>query len=111
MHIMILDFFVKNKKFYYLGTAGFGFIFGFSVCFLGRQNDLTPYNNTPIKLYGQYKKVTIERSCPVKGKASKDKKIYHLPGDTWYAKLKPTDCFDTEEAAQQAGFVKAKSIN
>jgi hypothetical protein len=93
-----------------LVAACFCFVFGFCVCLLLRQKDLTQYNNTPIKLYNQSKPVVVDKACPVKGKASGTKKIYHLAGDQWYAKLKPTDCFANETEAQAAGFLKAKSL-
>ncbi len=81
-----------------------GFSFGFAVWFLSRDTALSMYNNTPIKLYKQYKKVTMDPACPVKGSASK---IYHLAGDTWYDRLKPAECFADEAAALAAGFRKA----
>ncbi|MDB4940173.1 MAG: hypothetical protein JWO40_598 [Candidatus Doudnabacteria bacterium] len=93
-----------------LATIVVGFVFGFSASLLLRQTDLANYNYTPVRLYNQYKKAPIDPTCPVKGKASKTKKTYHLPGDSWYAKLKDPTCFADEAAAQAQGFVKAKSL-
>ncbi|GAC1412590.1 MAG: hypothetical protein NVSMB66_1990 [Candidatus Doudnabacteria bacterium] len=111
---MVLNLFVKYKKLseylYYLLTIVFCFVFGYAVFSLGQKTDLTPYNNTPITLYGQHKLVIVDPKCPVKGKVSKRKKVYHLAGDLWYKKLKKVRCFRDESAAVKAGFVKAKSF-
>jgi len=84
-------------------TVTLCFIFGFSVWFLGRQSDLSVYNDTPVKLYKQYKKVTVDPACPVKVSSSG---VYHLAGDQWYERLKPAQCFLNEAAAQAAGYMK-----
>jgi hypothetical protein len=44
-------------------------------------------------------------TCQVKGNPTS--KIYHVPGGTFYATLKNFTCFDTEKAAQDAGFRKS----
>lgn len=38
---------------------------------------------------------------------SKGEKIYHMPGGSFYNRTNPEQCFDTEEAAQAAGFRKS----
>jgi hypothetical protein len=103
---------MNNKK-RLLGLVGLAvscFVFGFAVSLLSQPGDLRQIKHTPIIRYNQSKIVSIDKGCPIKGKATKTKKIYHLPGDTWYDRLKPTDCFATEEAALKAGFTKAKSF-
>ncbi len=97
---------IKDKIYCAIGACLL-FIFGFSVCLLGKQTEVTPHNNTPIRLYDQYKKVVVDQTCPIKGKASSSKKIYHLAGNQWYSKLKQTDCFASEEEAKAAGFRKS----
>ncbi len=77
------------------------FSFGFSVWFLGRITDLSVYNDTPIRLYKQYKKVTVDPNCPVKVSTSG---VYHLAGDQWYERLKPAVCFNTETEAVDNGY-------
>jgi hypothetical protein len=34
--------------------------------------------------------------------------IYHLPGDAFYTRTNPEDCFATEAAARAAGYRRAK---
>ena len=46
-------------------------------------------------------KKEIDADCPIK--ISKSGKI-HTPKSSWYKRLKPIRCFETEEAAHQAGF-------
>jgi len=43
---------------------------------------------------------------PIKGNASSH--IYHMPGQRYYSKTKPEECFATEAAAKAAGYRKAK---
>lgn len=43
-------------------------------------------------------------TCPVKGNISKDSKIYHVPGGSFYNRVKPEQCFQTEAEAKAAGF-------
>ena len=81
------------------------FVFGISCAFFYIQKDQTQLNITPIKLYNQSKQVQIDATCPIKGNASS--MIYHLPGDSSYARLNATDCFENESAAQVAGFRKS----
>lgn len=45
--------------------------------------------------------------CAVKGNISKDSKIYHIPGGSFYNRVKPELCFNTEAEAQAAGFRKS----
>lgn len=44
--------------------------------------------------------------APIKGNASS--MIYHMPGQAFYDRTKPEDCFRTESAARAAGYRKAK---
>lgn len=44
--------------------------------------------------------------APIKGNASS--MIYHMPGQRFYKKTQPEDCFSTEAAARAAGYRKAK---
>ncbi|MFJ3958878.1 hypothetical protein [Arthrobacter sp. NPDC090010] len=44
--------------------------------------------------------------APIKG--NKPSKIYHLPGQRYYAKTTPELCFSTEAAARNAGYRKSK---
>jgi hypothetical protein len=48
-------------------------------------------------------------NCVVKGNISTTtgKKIYHVQGGAFYAKVKPEECFKTEAEALAAGFVKS----
>ncbi|MET2011932.1 carboxypeptidase regulatory-like domain-containing protein [Microbacterium chocolatum] len=53
---------------------------------------------------------TSEWNCPswapIKG--NKSSMIYHMPGQRFYDRTKPEDCFRTESAAVSAGYRKAK---
>ncbi len=47
--------------------------------------------------------------CLIKGNISSGgKKVYHVAGGAFYKTVKPEQCFDTEAAAQTAGFVKSQ---
>ena len=46
-------------------------------------------------------------SAPIKGNA--ESMIYHLPGDAFYTRTNPEDCFATEAAARAAGYRRAKT--
>lgn len=49
-----------------------------------------------------------DSSCPVKGNISAaGKKIYHVPGGSFYKTVKPEQCFKTESEATAAGFIKS----
>jgi len=49
-----------------------------------------------------------DAACVVKGNiAAKGVKIYHVVGGASYKRVKPEQCFATEEQAKAAGFVKA----
>jgi len=51
---------------------------------------------------------TAATSCIVKGNiSSAGKKIYHVQGGTFYARVKPEQCFNTEAEALAAGFIKS----
>jgi hypothetical protein len=43
----------------------------------------------------------VDKNCPIK--ISKSRKI-HTSQSSWYKRLTPIQCFETEEAAHQAGF-------
>ncbi len=46
--------------------------------------------------------------CIVKGNiSSAGKKIYHIKGGAFYARVKPEQCFNTEEEAKEAGYIKS----
>jgi hypothetical protein len=48
------------------------------------------------------------QECKIKGNISSGgKKIYHIPGGASYKTTKPEQCFNTEEEAAAAGFVKS----
>lgn len=44
--------------------------------------------------------------APIKGNASS--MIYHMPGQRFYSRTQPEDCFSSESAARNAGYRKAK---
>jgi hypothetical protein len=47
-------------------------------------------------------------SCIIKGNiSSSGKKIYHMQGGSFYKKVKPEQCFNTEMEAKTAGFIKS----
>ncbi|MBP9686305.1 MAG: hypothetical protein KBD66_00725 [Candidatus Doudnabacteria bacterium] len=50
---------------------------------------------------------TSEANCVVKGNISSTGKIYHTQGGSFYARVKPEQCFVTEAEAQAAGFRKS----
>ena len=51
---------------------------------------------------------TSTSECIIKGNISaQGKKIYHVKGGAFYARVKPEQCFNTEEEAIAAGFVKS----
>ena len=51
---------------------------------------------------------TTVKPCPVKGNISSGgKKIYHVPGGAFYARVHEEMCFQTEAEALAAGFVKS----
>ena len=65
------------------------------------------------KRLGQKQKVT-DKDCPIKGNINRSgERIYHLPGSRYYAQTKINVAkseryFCTEEAAEKAGWRKAK---
>lgn len=50
---------------------------------------------------------TTAADCIVKGNISSTGKIYHVQGGSFYARVKPEQCFSTEAEAQAAGFRKS----
>lgn len=51
---------------------------------------------------------TTTAPCVIKGNFSANgKKIYHVPGGSFYNRVNPEQCFLTEAAARAAGFVKS----
>ena len=61
-------------------------------------------NNKEIKIATS----TPSAACIIKGNISASgKKIYHVKGGSFYARVKPEQCFTTEAQAQTAGFVKS----
>lgn len=47
-------------------------------------------------------------TCPVKGNISSGgRKLYHIPGGSFYKRVKAEQCFKTEEEAKAAGFQKS----
>ncbi|WP_344060359.1 carboxypeptidase regulatory-like domain-containing protein [Microbacterium pumilum] len=59
-----------------------------------------PSRTTPVDSW------TCPSWAPIKGNASS--MIYHMPGQSFYTRTKPEECFSTEGAAQAAGYRKAK---
>jgi hypothetical protein len=48
------------------------------------------------------------QTCLIKGNISaQGKKIYHIPGGSFYERVKPEECFASEALARAAGFVKS----
>ncbi len=56
---------------------------------------------------GPTAKPSTSADCFVKGNVSKDSKIYHVLGGSFYNRVKPEQCFQTEAEAQAAGFRKS----
>lgn len=56
---------------------------------------------------GKTAKPSTSADCLVKGNVSKDSKIYHVLGGSFYNRVKPEQCFQTEVEAQAAGFRKS----
>jgi hypothetical protein len=52
-------------------------------------------------------KCSINR--PIKGRSSKQAKIYHLPKSPGYSEVKPDECFTTIDEAVKAGYRAPKS--
>lgn len=47
--------------------------------------------------------------CLIKGNIASSGKIYHVQGGSFYARVKPEQCFATEAEAIAAGFRKSKN--
>ena len=119
---------VENKQKIILGLC---FILVFVVGFGAgsfekgiRRNALKPQNNyttqtdkKPVNNEGEVQATSSAPSlkpsaatsadCPIKGNISATKKIYHVKGGSFYARVKPEQCFNTEAEALAAGFVKS----
>jgi len=51
---------------------------------------------------------TAAQPCLIKGNISaQGKKIYHVPGGSFYERTKAEECFTSESQAKAAGFVKS----
>lgn len=50
---------------------------------------------------------TVATPCTVKGNISSKEKIYHVAGGAFYDRVKEEQCFETETAAQAAGYRKS----
>ncbi len=48
------------------------------------------------------------KNAPIKGNRGDTEWIYHMPGQEYYSKTNPEECFATEEGARKAGYRKAK---
>jgi len=59
-----------------------------------------PSRTDPISLY------KCPAWAPIKGNWNSG--IYHMPGQRWYSRTQPEDCFSTESAARKWGYRKAK---
>ncbi len=70
----------------------------------------SPDTKTPAKVGGTSKNTTIiptntpANDCPIKGSKSK---IYHIKGGSFYERTNPAQCFNTEEEALAAGYIKS----
>lgn len=52
--------------------------------------------------------VQKQTGCIIKGNISTaGKKVYHVPGGSYYKIVKPEQCFNTEAEAKTSGFVKS----
>ncbi len=60
---------------------------------------------TPAKTESAVKQApTDPTNCYIKGSKSK---IYHVPGGSFYERTNAAQCFNSEEAAQSAGYTKS----
>jgi hypothetical protein len=50
---------------------------------------------------------TTSGECKIKGNISANSKIYHVKGGSFYERVKPEQCFNTEAEAKAAGFRKS----
>lgn len=107
-----------KKKIIYFGFALAAFAAGFAFSVFAKTSILGYLNNTPKLAEKQYGASAeggggglaekTDPNCQIKGKATKKgKKIYYYPGSLFYGKVKNPQCFDSEEAAQQAGYVRS----
>jgi hypothetical protein len=80
-----------------------------------QSNYTTNTNNKPVVFgadaaapQGTKTSSSTPTNCIVKGNiSSTGKKIYHVVGGAFYAKVHPEQCFNTEAEAVVAGFVKS----
>lgn len=60
----------------------------------------------------EVKKKPLDENCPIKGNVSGSKKTpkktFHTPASGWYTRIQPERCFNTEQEAVEAGFLKVK---
>ncbi|MDQ3018931.1 MAG: hypothetical protein M3Q64_03610 [bacterium] len=65
-------------------------------------------NATPKPIMNKNTSTTQDGSCTIKGNvASGGKKTYHVPGGSFYDRTTAELCFQTENEAVAAGFVKS----
>lgn len=73
--------------------------------------NITNYNTNALSENTTVKETqTTENSsvdCKIKGNISSSNKIYHLQGGSFYERTTAEMCFNTEEEAIAAGFVKS----
>ncbi len=60
----------------------------------------------PSGSFAPISKTDCPSNAPIKGNASS--KIYHKPGQRFYKKTHPKECFASDSAAVAAGYRKAK---
>lgn len=73
-------------------------------------SSIKPKSNTTGETTSEKKVLSASTTtqCLIKGNIStKDKKIYHIPKGAFYNIVKPEQCFDSEEQAKAAGYVKS----
>lgn len=103
---------IYKKKILWAAGALLTFFAGFLASYFDQapqhsQGDLL-LNNSSTTKYRQYKRIQVDPQCPVKGKVKKGRRnLYYLPGGAFYKRIKPTDCFKSEQEAKDAGFFKS----
>lgn len=67
----------------------------------------SPSNNT--QKVGSVQSANVDNCAGlIKGNInSKGKKVYHVPDGSFYDQTNPEQCFETEDEAKKAGFVKS----
>ncbi len=67
-----------------------------------------PATKSKEEVLGKTIPAKADEKCQIKGNvSSKGKRTYHIPGGAFYSLVKPEQCFNTEEEAVKAGFVKS----